>query len=1086
MKKYKYIIASSVVLLAFCISICFIPINATRFIPSIEAQVSKELGVKIHIERLILRLGPSIKVKAPSMHIMYADGQKFGQFSNVKFFIPWSALLKNDIVIKKLCADKFIVKVDTEEDTYLNEIINKLSSKGVNDIPDVKLKGYSISLTEKNKAYQLVGSSLEISKVINYENIHIKSVGEFFISDRKHLSYDISILPNLKKTEKFPNIDYQTFLNQLEELDFYSDIIADLKLYNNLNGNIQISGLVNIDNISVLDSDRKSPKSFIYLTFLGDKIGVLSNIYASSNKKVYIEGVVNNSKKQSIDIKVKTDEINLGDIYKKVKLLADFSKYKTISYIDGNLKADFSIKGDLNKIKSSGFMKISKGAIKANGLDINNISSDIDFSNNVINITNAVGYVNNAPIMVRGSINKNINVEVLMNKIELKHLLPSSTGIINGTASIVANLSGTLNNISHKENIQIENFKAEKNSSSLSFSTLKLDTNKDNTAYINNIIINIPQTEPIKLPLLKLYIERDSLSAPETSIFLPNSKLMAKAEVTNYNTKNASFNLNVNGYVNSRDIKSVKSNYAVYPVKLSVNGNALVQNILAQVFMEKALILDEPAIINLSSKLENNILKIDDLSVLPFNGKIASDFKLNLKGQKKLIISGNIENLKKPIFKNLRIFIPQQLNVTYFDTIAQLKGDIFINGSINKPDIVGQISAQNIINQFLQLAVSNVVVDFNKNYASVNAPQVRISDSVFGITSTISTDISKELLVKNLNIKSKFINTDTFYMYKDSPAFNIIPLSINEGTIYAEKVHASIYNSPLHMSALTSEFNLKNNVLSLKNISSNVFNGKLAGALNFNLKDEHFNSKIQARGVSAAPIFDLISTRKDSVSGIMDFDTNLSGNLSSKQSLNGNIKFIVHNGRMGTLGKLEHLLYAQNIVADNMLRTSLSVITKAITLKDTGLFKYLRGDIELKDGIANVKFMQSQGPLMALFIKGVYNPDSDYAKLVILGRLSNEIISGLGVFGDFSFKKLLIMLTGEDNNYNISPEDIENLPQLPTKCTKEFRSIINGIVDKPSSVILFNWISYSEKSFRQKEVPMTNVKIPEFIESLPD
>ena len=338
----------------------------------------------------------------------------------------------------------------------------------------------------------------------------------------------------------------------------------------------------------------------------------------------------------------------------------------------------------------------------------------------------------------------------------------------------------------------------------------------------------------------------------------------------------------------------------------------------------------------------------------------------------------------------------------------------------------------------------------------------------------------------NLNIKSKFINTDTFFMYKDSPAFNLMPLRVNEGTIYSEKVLANVYNSPLHLSALSTNFDLKDNVLSLKNISSEVFNGKLAGALDFNLKDEHFNSKIQARGVSAAPIFDLISTRKDSVSGVMDFDTNLSGNLSSKQSLNGNIKFIVHNGRMGTLGKLEHLLYAQNVIADNMLRTSLSVVTKAITLKDTGLFKYLRGDIELKNGIADIKFLQSQGPLMALFIKGAYNPDTDYAKLVVLGRLSDEIISGLGVFGDFSFNKLMIMLTGEENNYNILPEDFENLPQLPTKYTKEFRSVINGIVDKPSSVILFNWISYSEKSYRQKDVPMTNLRIPDFVEALPD
>ena len=172
-------------------------------------------------------------------------------------------------------------------------------------------------------------------------------------------------------------------------------------------------------------------------------------------------------------------------------------------------------------------------------------------------------------------------------------------------------------------------------------------------------------------------------------------------------------------------------------------------------------------------------------------------------------------------------------------------------------------------------------------------------------------------------------------MYKDSPAFKQVPLSINEGKFYSEKLLANIYNSPLYLSALSTDFSLKNNNLMMKNISSELFNGKLAGSMEFNLKDEHFSSNIQARGVSAAPIFDIVSTRKDSVSGVMDFDTSMSGNLSSKQSLNGNIKFIVHNGRMGTLGKLEHLLYAQNVIADNMLRTSLSVVTKAITLKDT-------------------------------------------------------------------------------------------------------------------------------------------------------
>ena len=150
--------------------------------------------------------------------------------------------------------------------------------------------------------------------------------------------------------------------------------------------------------------------------------------------------------------------------------------------------------------------------------------------------------------------------------------------------------------------------------------------------------------------------------------------------------------------------------------------------------MEKALILDEPSLVNFVSKIENKNLKIEDLSVSPFSGKLSNDFKLNVKGQKKLIITGNVDNLaSEPAFKNLRVFIPQQLNITYFDTIAQLKGDIFINGKIKKPDIVGQITAQNVINQFLQLAINNLTVDFNKTVAVLNAPQVKIADSVMGI-----------------------------------------------------------------------------------------------------------------------------------------------------------------------------------------------------------------------------------------------------------------------------------------------------------------------------------------------------------------
>ncbi len=1087
MKKYKKAVIGVLFFAVFCISICFIPINATRLIPAVEEQVTKDLGIDIHIEKLILRVGPSLKLKAPMMHMMYEDGQKFAQFDNVRFFVPWSALVKNDVVVKRLYADKLIVKISSR-DKYLNKFLNKLAGKEFDDTPDIALNSYCINYynADTDKHYKLAGSSAELNKLKVYKNFKLKSLGEFFINDKKYLSYDLAIEPNIeldqKAAEKF---DVENFIKQLETLDFHSDIIADLKIYNNINGIMQVSGLVNIDNISVLDPERKNPKSFIYLTFLGDKIGVLSNIYASADKKLYIEGIVNNSKKRSLDLKVKTDPIKLDDLYKKVKLFADYSVFKGLDSINGSLKADFNIKGDLNKIKSSGYLKVSDASVKASGLDVNNISADIDFSNNTIDILNAVGYVNKAPIMVKGKIDKNIDIELVMNKVELKHMCPVNWGVKNGVASLVANIGGTFDNPIHNENLQIDNFKAVNADKSLSFSSLKIDTNKNNIAYISNIAILTSNTELIKLPLLKTYIEREFIKIPETNIFMPNSRLKLKAEISNYLSNDIIYNINLNGFINSRDIKNIKIAPAVYPLKLNVNGTRETQNIICQIIMEKAMILDEPSIVNLFSKFENNTLKIEDLSVSSFNGTLKDDFKANIKGQKKIIVSGNIENFKEPVFKNIRIFIPQQLNLTFMDTVAQLRGDIFVNGKFNEPDIVGQISIQNLINQFLQLSVNNMVIDFNKNVAVINAPLVKLADSASGINATLSTNIAKEILVKNISIKSKYINTDTLLMYKDSPVLKLYPVRINEGKFYAEKALASIYGSPLHMDAVTADFKMKDNVLMLKNISSEMFNGKLAGSLDFNLKDEHFKTDMQARGVSAAPIFDIISLKKDTVSGVMDFDTNLSGNLSSKESLNGDIKFIVHNGRMGTLGKLEHLLYAQNVIADNMLRTSLSVVTRAIILKDTGLFKYLRGDISLKDGIANIKMLQSQGPLMTLFIKGFYNTSTDYAKLVVLGRLSDEIVSGLGAFGDFSWNKLMVMLTGEDSKYNILPEDFDMLPPLPVKNTKEFRSIINGIIDKPSSVLLFNWISYTEKSYRQKDVPEDNTKVPDFIEKLP-
>ena len=1086
MKKYRNYIIFAILFLAFCISVCFVPISASKLIPMIETQISEELGIKVHMEKLILRLGPSVKLKAPVIHLMYQDGQKFGQLDTVKIFIPYSNLLKNQINVKKINANNIILKFNSN-DKYFPDLMGKIQSRSFEENPNITSKKYSITYRDANtaKRYKLAGSGLSVNKLEKFKNYKITSNGDFFINEKKYITYDISVTPNITFDDKeFSNIDFAQIVNQLEELDFHSDLMADLKIYNDLNGIMQVSGLVNIDNISVLDKEKRNPRSFIYLTFFGNKVGILSNVYATGENKVCIDGTINNnSKKPEIDLKVKTDKINLSDLYSKLKLILDCSRFKGIESVSGNLVADFNLKGDLNKIKSSGYLKLSDAELKAQGINIKKIKSDIDFSNNVINITNATGYVNNSPIMLKGTIDKKLNLELLMDKVELKNLIPPKYGVNNGTISLVAKIGGTPENIQHKENLQIENLNAKNDNFGLSLISLKYDTNKENAAHLSNLIISTKELANIKLPYLRLLISDGNIKIPETNIFLPNSKSKLSAEISDYDSRDCKFNIRLNGVLNSRDIERLKSYSMEFPLNINISGDNNQQNFDAQILLEKAIFLDEPSVINLSAKYENDILKIIDLSVTDFSGKFADSIK-KYKGQKKVIVSGNIENIAEPVMKNIRLFIPQQLNISFNDTVAQIKGDLFVNGRFKEPEILGQINVQNFISHCLQLTASDLTADFNKNTVVLNAPNVKLSDSSFGINAVASTDITKEILIKNLSVKSKYTNFDTILMYKDTPLMTAYPVKVQNGKYFADKATMTVYGSPLAVSALNTDFNLINNYVNANNISAEMYNGKLAANLVYNLKDDSYKIKLQGRGISASPIFDVVSPQKDSVSGAMDFDTTLSGNINTKQSLTGNIKFIVRNGHIGTLGKLEHLIYAQNVISDSMLRTSLSVVTKALTLKDTGLFKYLQGDIELSDGIANITKLQSQGPQMSLFIKGKYNILTDYAKLTVLGRISDEIVTGLGTFGDFSLNKLMIMLTGEENKYNLTYEDFDKLPQLPMRNTKEFRSIINGIIDRPSSVILFNWISYSQKSYRQKEASSDN-KLPDFIDALP-
>jgi len=299
---------------------------------------------------------------------------------------------------------------------------------------------------------------------------------------------------------------------------------------------------------------------------------------------------------------------------------------------------------------------------------------------------------------------------------------------------------------------------------------------------------------------------------------------------------------------------------------------------------------------------------------------------------------------------------------------------------------------------------------------------------------------------------------------------------------------------------------MNNNILYAKNIMSDAYNGKVGGNISYDFNHRKVDIDMQGRSLSANPALIALSGRNDDIYGVMNFDTNVSFTTGSKHELLKNLKgdtnFIINNGKMGILGKFEHLLYAQNVVSNNVFKASLNLMAKAITAKNTGVYKYLKGKISFSNGWANIHWVKTSGPSMSLYLTGRFYMPENTANITILGRISDDIVGILGPLGEFSMNKAIssIPKIGEvnalfANQYTTNP-NYENKSQIPPLSlqtefkTKEFKVIIDGDVSKQSSVKIFKWLSTPKivEGQVQPYIPpkQPQYEVPDFVKNLPN
>lgn len=504
----------------------------------------------------------------------------------------------------------------------------------------------------------------------------------------------------------------------------------------------------------------------------------------------------------------------------------------------------------------------------------------------------------------------------------------------------------------------------------------------------------------------------------------------------------------------------------------------------------------------------NNTLKLPIFSIIfdKTSAKIPSTslYINNLKTLLNGTISLNKSNTK---IQAITIKIPNQVSIPlqgYPSSKATILGEIKLSGDINNPDISGEIKAPLVKMPSILTTLQNVDIKLGQDII-LNCPSIKTADSSFNLNAQIQkNNISDGIVVKYVTLNSEMLNLNTII-----PALKTLSSS-SKSEIIIKNGKSKIQNFKVgRISAdnISSNLSLKNNILYIENLLCNAYLGKVAGDISYSINTRKTALNLQGRELSANPALIALTGRNDNIKGILDFDSNVSfigyAKNEIQKSLNGNINFIISNGQMGVLGKLEHLLYAQNVISNSIFKANLNTTAKALTRKNTGVYKYMKGKLIFSNGWANINWIKTSGPSMSLYMTGRYYIPENSASLIILGRISDDVVKILGPIGEFSMDKVITSIPklGEittffANQFATNPtyENTSQIPYLTPRTefpTREFKVIIDGDLQKQSSVKSFKWIARPRVQNSPQIVPETNEEtktqtIPDFVNNLPN
>lgn len=941
------------------------------------------------------------------------------------------------------------------------------------------------------------------------------------------------------QAEKEDNQNAQLNINIIDifKTIYKNQLTANIKTKITTEGtpdDIALHGLIDIDKISIAVNGEPLPDGHVSINLKGKNIAIDSSVYTAKNEDTIIKGKIKTGKNPNINLTCKSNA-KINNIFNLLDSIAQSVEYKDLETLSatGAIDADFTINADMKKVESSGYFKIPQASIKyaLYNVLIDKISADIDFSNNMINVKKLGFSILNHPLNAYGTLKQDTTADLHLtaDKLPIKGLITAAgqvgllkeNDIYSGLLSMNASIEGKLKtaqpiiNIS-ADNINIHN-KPSDTTLKVSDANMNISANQNNkykgTIDVNTINIINPSVK-FALPKAKVTLDEKDINIDNTYLTFNNSRIDIAGKIADYTGKKLSIDINAKGNILSSDIKNLIpadlrkdiTAKGALPIYVKITGNDKTQNITAQILATtenylKIIDVDKlngkSTLINSNIKISNDTLKLYDTGVFAISGLKtlpASAFSGNV-----LSLTGSVDKLStKQTLNGITIKTPSTLTLSipgFANSKATGSANITLNGSAINPKFSGNINIPTISLPTIKTTVQNTTVDLGTHSIIINTPSINIDNSVMNAKTTISPNFNNGIIVNNIEYHAVLLDTDTLIKAMEGlPAQTSststtknntkssaqqqnlgVIIQNGKGTINKFKSGGIVAND------LSSNFNLANNTLYLKDLQGSAFDGKFNGDIAFNIINGGANINFQGTDMNAEKAIAGAAGLKNALSGTLGFNAKLTLNgyapseSAMMQSIKGDITFDIKKGTLGNIGRLENMLLAENLMSNGIIAAAITPITNMPVIKNTAIYESITGDMNLNNGWAEINSIKTSGPSMASFVYGKYNLINATANLTILGRLGADVVAALGPVGELSVSKLTSYipkfgaLTGNLINAlttNPKGERTSEIPALSNGNTnyKDFKAVLNGGIESKNSVKSFKWLSVCDTS----------------------